>query len=94
MEYYYTLVLTLWVCDKMAAIMQTTFSNPFSWMEICFMVIEISLRIVPNTENKGRQFDNFVVTGGTVSCHNNLRCHQWRQSCQIDILLFSVQESS
>ena len=31
---------------------------------------------------KGRQFDNFVVTGGTVSCHNeNLWCHQWWQSC-------------
>ena len=41
-----------------------------------------------------RQFDNVVVTGGTVSCHNdNLWCHQWRQSCQIDDLfkpLFSV----
>ena len=31
-----------------------------------------------------RQFDNFVVTGGTVSCHyDNLRCHHWQQSCQI-----------
>ena len=35
------------------------------------------------------QFDNFVATGGTVSCHSdNLRCHQWRQSCQSDGLLF------
>ena len=33
------------------------------------------------------QFDNFVVTGGTISCHyENLRCHQWQQSCQIDDL--------
>ena len=38
-----------------------------------------------------RQFDNFVVTGGTVSCHNdNLQYHQWWQICQIDHLLFSV----
>ena len=44
-------------------------------------------------KTKGRQFDNFVVTGGTVSCrHDNLRCHQWRQSCQIDDLLFSVND--
>ena len=43
------------------------------------------------TETTDRQFDNVVVTGGTVSCHNdNLWCHQWRQSCQIDDLLFSV----
>ena len=28
-------------------------------------------------KTKGRQFDNFVITGGTVSCRNdNLQCHQ------------------
>ena len=37
------------------------------------------------------QFDNFVVTVGTVTCrYGNLRCHQWRQCCQIDDLAFSV----
>ena len=41
-------------------------------------------------KTKDRQFDDFVVTGGTVSCNDNLRCHQLRQSCQIDDLLFSV----
>ena len=42
---------------------------------------------------KGRQFDDFVVAGGTLSCRNdNLRCHQWRQTCQIDDLLFSVNK--
>ena len=46
-------------------------------------------------KTNNRQFDNVVVTGGTVSCHNdNLWCHQWRQSCQIDDLfghfVFSV----
>ena len=31
-------------------------------------------------KTKGHQFDNFVVTGGNVSCRNdNLRCHHWRQ---------------
>ena len=36
----------------------------------------------------------FVVTCGTVSCHNDkLQCHQWWQSCQIDDLLFSLWAS-
>ena len=38
---------------------------------------------------KGRQFDNFVVTGGTVSCHNdNLQCHQWQQIVKLTIFCF------
>ena len=42
-------------------------------------------------QKKDRQFDNFVVTDGIVNGRNaNLRCHQWRQSCQIDDRLFSV----
>ena len=42
-------------------------------------------------KTKDPQFDNIVITGGTVSCHNdNLQCHQWGQSCQIDDLMFSV----
>ena len=42
-------------------------------------------------KTKGCQFDNFVVTDGTVSCHyDNLRCHQWRQNYQINNLLFSM----
>ena len=50
------------------------------------------LKYVTQTlRTKDRQFDNFVVTGGTVSCHyDNLRCHQSRQSCQTADLLFSV----
>ena len=32
-----------------------------------------------------------LVTGVTVCCCNdNLQCHQWQQSCQIDNLFFSV----
>ena len=52
-----------------------------------------TIALTTTLKTKGRQFDNFVVTGGTVSCrHDNLRCHQWRQSCQIDDLLFSVND--
>ena len=56
--------------------------------EICDNVI---LPMPPELKTKDRhQFDNFVVTGGTVSCRNdNLRCHQWPQSCQIDDFVFS-----
>ena len=42
-----------------------------------------------SSKTKGRQFDNFVVIGGTISCSNdNLRCHQWWRSCQSDDLCF------
>ena len=41
-------------------------------------------------KTKALQFDNIVVTSGTVSCHNDIvLCHQWRQSRQINYL-FSV----
>ena len=47
--------------------------------------------MVISLKTKDHQFDNFVITGGTVSCHyDNLQCHQWQQSRQIDDLLFSV----
>ena len=33
--------------------------------------------------NINRQFDKFIVTGGTVICHcDDLRYHQWRQGFQ------------
>ena len=44
-------------------------------------------------KTKDHQFDNFVVTGGTVS-NDNLRYHQWRQSCQIDDFLSSLLQSN
>ena len=49
---------------------------------------------VGTLKTKDCQFDNFVATGGTLSCHyDNLQWHQWRQNCQksqIDDPLFSV----
>ena len=45
-------------------------------------------------KTKDHQFDKFVVTGGTVICHNdNLQCHQWWQCCQVDDVLLSVKIS-
>ena len=42
-------------------------------------------------KTKDRQFDNLVVTGGTVSCHyDNARCNQCWQNCQFDDDFFSV----
>ena len=50
-----------------------------------------SLKTISSLKTKYRQFDNFVVTDSTVSCCNdNLLCHQWQQSCQIDNLLFTT----
>ena len=44
-------------------------------------------------KTKDRQFNNFVVTGGTASCHYSyLRCRQWRPSSQIDDLLILMQD--
>ena len=46
---------------------------------------------ITSLKTKGRQFDNFVVTGGTESYRNdNLRCHQSRKSCQIDKFSFTM----
>ena len=45
-----------------------------------------------DVEHWKQKVANLVVTGVTVSRrHDNIRCHQWRQSCQIDDLLFSVR---
>ena len=44
-----------------------------------------------NTENCHDAI--FVVTGGTGGCHDNHRCHQWRQSCHHDDTRFSVYVS-
>ena len=53
--------------------------------------ILVRLYGITSLKTKGRQFDNFAVTGDTVSCRNdNLRYRQWRQICQIDDLLFSM----
>ena len=58
--------------------------------ESCYQMVNFRQTL----KTKSRQFDNLVVTGGTVSCHSdNLRCHQWRRSCQSDDLLFSVNYS-
>ena len=53
------------------------------------------MEIIRTLKTKGHQFDNFVVIDGTISCrYDNLRCHQWRQRCQIDNLLFLSEYSN
>ena len=43
------------------------------------------MRHNPTLKTRGRQFDNFIVTGGTVRCLNdNLRRQQWQQNGQIN----------
>ena len=41
-------------------------------------------------ETRKCRSDHFVVTACTAGCHNNLLCHQWRQSCQHDSSRFSL----
>ena len=56
-----------------------------------YFVPNVSSSLISGSEKKYNQFDNFVVSDGTVSCRNdNLRCHKWHQSCQIGDILFSV----
>ena len=63
-----------------------------SWM-YSISVIHSSTQLSHSLKRKYGQFDNFVVNGGTVSCHyDNLWCHQWRQSCQLDDFLLSVND--
>ena len=47
--------------------------------------------VLTSLKTNGRQLDNFVATGGTVSCHKDkLRYHERWQNCEIDDILFPV----
>ena len=74
---------------KMNVITKQNFHKICIAMEKKF--IDMGPRLLLHIHWKLKSSIDFVVTGGTVSCHiDNLRCHQWWQSCQIDNLLFSV----
>ena len=61
--------------------MVVTFFSESSW----------GRREIFSLKAKDRQLDSIVITGGIVSCHyDKLRCHLWRQICQIGDLWFSV----
>ena len=52
----------------------------------------ITIRFQPTQKIEGRSDANFVVTGSTRGCHNNIaRCHQWWHSWHHDSFLFWVQ---
>ena len=44
-------------------------------------------------KTKGRQADNPVVTGSTVSCNDNARHHQRRQRCRNDDSRFQQEKT-
>ena len=56
---------------------------------LCLVSVVLSLK------TKGHQSDNFVITGGTISCHNdNLQCQLWWQSChEVLLTIFCFQLS-
>ena len=70
------------------------YASVFNCYFICNICIEIFIlnsvwqRDTFTLKTKGHQFDNFVVIGCTVSCNNNLRCHQWRQVVKLTIFCF------
>ena len=43
----FTIILTHWGRDKMAAIFQTTFWNAFSWMKMCDFLLRFHLTLFP-----------------------------------------------
>ena len=67
----------------------------FLWSTLCVSHVcfrnHYFINLIAHTPRAGNcQFDNFVVAGGTVSCHyDNFRCHQWWRGCRADDLLFS-----
>ena len=74
----------LWFFYLPLQTVEQTIETPVIWDAIHYGFIVMKQTIA----NLTGQFDHFVVTGGTVCCCNdNWRCHQWRQSCQIDDLL-------
>ena len=67
----------------------------FLWSTFCVLHVcfrnHFFVNLIAHTLRAGDcQFDSFVVTGGTVSCHyDKLRCHRWWQGCRVDDLSFS-----
>ena len=62
------------------------FPRDFNWQwNSCVTYAYLEVPISLTTKNR-----QFVVIGGRVSCrNNNLWCHQWWQSCQIDHLMYN-----
>ena len=64
--------------------------STFCVSHVCFRNHYFINLIAHTLRARDCQFDNFVVAGGTVSCHyDNFRCHQWWRGCRADDLLFS-----
>ena len=59
-------------------------------LHVCFRTHFFINLIAHTLRARDCQFDNFVVAGGTVSCHyDKFRCHRWWRGCRADYLLFS-----
>ena len=58
--------------------------------QIRYVVWRPLLWVSALTESKRSSIWHLCATVGIISCNDNLRCHQWRQSCHIDDLWFSV----
>ena len=64
--------------------------STFCVLHVCFRTHFFINLIAHTLRARDCQFDNFVVAGGTVSCHyDKFRCHRWWRGCRADDLLFS-----
>ena len=55
----------------------------FTWRKHQWNLYQIRSQLAGTTitlKIKSYQFDNFVITGGTINCHYNLQCNQWWQN--------------
>ena len=90
----FTNMLLLWSCMYVESrhISMKLFIHTFRNMAVTFFSESSWGRHeIFSLKAKDRQLDSIVITGGIVSCHyDKLRCHLWRQICQIGDLLFSV----
>ena len=53
-------------------------------------IVCILLSAEGSLKNKSCHDANFVITGGTAGCYDNLQCHQWWQSWHHEDSWFSV----
>ena len=93
-RFFYVVVILIPInaYDSFTYILQPGFTGTGAISVIEAIWVNVGKMGIYTLKTKDLQFGNFVLTGGTVSCRNdNLRCHQWGQSSQIDELLFSVQ---
>ena len=84
-------VLNIMVCIESFTYAVLISINSLCWLQRKLLFWQLTVQhltemlLCKSLRTNDSQFDNFVVTGDTVSCHyDNLRCHQSWQNYQIE----------